>query len=106
MAMGIAALNPSYELRASDEVVAWMSEATSGAKSRTDPDVASLIRATQLLHAHRRRNREALWCACTAFQSDAAAAAGLNTLAEVLDASVQIILSALDTFFLGKSNIG
>jgi hypothetical protein len=33
------------------------------------------------------------------------AAAGLNALAEVLDAYVQIILSALDTFFLGKSNI-
>jgi len=29
--MGFAALNPSYELRASDEVVARMSEATSGA---------------------------------------------------------------------------
>ena len=67
-----------------------------------------------------------LWCTCPAFQSDsgiapivardasvparivigsADAAAGLNALAEVLDAYVQIILSALDTFFLGKSNI-
>jgi hypothetical protein len=67
------------------------------------------------------------WCTCPAFQGDSGiasivardasaqariligssdAAAGLNTLAEILDTYVQIILSALDAFFLGKSNIG
>ena len=82
----------------------------------------------KLLHPRGRRNREMLRCTCSAFQSGSgiapivardasalarilvgsadAAAAGSRAPAEVLGAYVRIILSALDTFFLGKSNIG